>query len=115
MPTQRLRSGRDIRAVFAARAARRGAVATVHTRTRGDDGPARVTVVAGRKLGGAVTRNRAKRRLRAALAEVRVPNGTDVVVVAREASLTAPFDRLRAELASLLATERAGAGREARR
>jgi len=112
MQTQRLRSSRDIRSVFAARGARRGAVATVHLRARGDQGPGRVTVVAGRKLGGAVVRNRAKRRLRAALREVTVPRGTDVVVVARPASLTARYDQLRDELAALLAPR---AGREAAR
>lgn len=74
----------------------------VHLRWRGDDDGARATVVAGRKVGGAVVRNRAKRRLRAALRDVGAPCGADVVVVARHGAVMAPFGRLREELATLL-------------
>lgn len=51
----------------------------------------RVTVVAGRRLGNAVTRNRAKRRLRAAVAETALPPGFDFVVTARPEALTADY------------------------
>lgn len=59
--------------------------------------------MAGRKVGGAVQRNRAKRRLRAALAEIDLPDGFDVVVVARDAVLTEAFDRLTEQLRRLVA------------
>jgi len=52
----------------------------------------RVAVVAGRRVGGSVQRNRAKRRLRAALAEVQdLPTGEDVAVVAGPEVLTVAF------------------------
>jgi len=61
----------------------------------------RVGFTVTRKVGNAVERNRAKRRLRAAAAEVfprlgRV--GTDYVVVGRVATLTRPFAALKADL-----------------
>lgn len=74
----------------------------VHLRARHDDGSGRATVVAGRKVGQATRRNRAKRRLRAALREVGVPAGCDVAVVARVKALTAPFPALVDELDELL-------------
>ena len=70
----------------------------VHARRRGDVAPARATVVAGRKVGNAVTRNRAKRRLRAALAQTPAPDGVDLVVVARQAAVDASFGALREDL-----------------
>jgi len=66
----------------------------------------RVGFTATRKLGGAVERNRAKRRLRAAAAEV-LPEagrpGFDYVLVARAGTLSQPYARLVADLASALA------------
>ncbi|HEY4115747.1 MAG TPA: ribonuclease P protein component [Rhizomicrobium sp.] len=65
----------------------------------------RVGFTATKKLGGAVERNRAKRRLRAAAAAV-LPlygrEGNDYVLVARSATLTAPFAQLQEELAAAL-------------
>lgn len=61
----------------------------------------RVGFTVTRKVGNAVERNRAKRRLRAAAAEI-FPQlgraGTDYVVIGRVATLTRPFDALRADL-----------------
>lgn len=58
-----------------------------------------------RKIGGAVVRNRARRRLREAL-RLTLPGparpGHDYVVVARPAALTCPFARLRQELVASL-------------
>ncbi len=48
----------------------------------GAAGPARVGVVAGRRVGRAVVRNRAKRRLREALARAELPAGSSYIVVA---------------------------------
>jgi ribonuclease P protein component len=66
---------------------------------------ARVGFTATRKIGGAVQRNRAKRRLRAAAQEVlplsALP-GNDYVLVARPGTLTRPFASLREDLAAAL-------------
>lgn len=58
-----------------------------------------------RKIGGAVVRNRARRRLREAArllpAELFAP-GYDFVLVARPAALTCPFPQLRHDLEACL-------------
>lgn len=111
----RLHTTGDIRAVFASRNVAHGAAMVVHARRRSDDGPARATVVVGRKVGDAVRRNRAKRRLRAALHQTPVPRGLDVVVVGRSPALTTDFTALTSEVARLLdrVRDRAGAPRQA--
>jgi ribonuclease P protein component len=60
--------------------------------------------VAGRRIGGAVLRNRARRILRAAWREVedKVEDGYDVVVVARAAIVGARSQDLVAEIEELL-------------
>ncbi len=55
----------------------------VHARMRDSDGPARVAVVAGRRVGNAVARNRAKRRVRPLLQHMDLPGGVDLVVTAK--------------------------------
>jgi ribonuclease P protein component len=51
-------------------------------------------VIAGRRVGSAVRRNRAKRRLRAAIAEVSLPSGELIGVLATDRVLDAPFGTL---------------------
>lgn len=58
------------------------------------DGGTAVAVIAGRRVGSAVRRNRAKRRLRAALAEVVLPDGELIAVMATDRVLDAPFPEL---------------------
>jgi ribonuclease P protein component len=81
----------------------------VQARERGDDSPAiRLGFTASKKIGNAVLRNRAKRRLRALAAQV-LPGlahpGWDYVLVARpEATVARPFADLMADLAAALST-----------
>ena len=71
-----------------------------------EQGLVRVGYTASRRIGNAVQRNRAKRRLRAAVAHVMpasAQSGCDYVVIARAATLTRPFDALVDDLAAALA------------
>jgi ribonuclease P protein component len=57
-------------------------------------GATEVGFVTGRRIGGAVQRNRAKRRLREAAARVPLPAGTAFIVVALPGVNEAGFDEL---------------------
>jgi len=96
-----LASSRDIRAVYAARSGVHGLGMSVHAHARADGGPGRAAVVAGRRVGGAVQRNRAKRRLRAVLRAEGLPDGFDIVVVAKSGAVVAPYPLLLREYARL--------------
>ena len=61
---------------------------------RGSEGPPRVGFVAGRRVGNAVVRNRAKRRLREAMARVALRDGMTYVVHAQPGIDEASFDQL---------------------
>ena len=67
--------------------------------------PLRVGFTATKKLGGAVVRNRCKRRLRAAirhaLEEADIV-GFDLVLIARDATATRPWDQLLGDLRGAL-------------
>lgn len=54
----------------------------------------RVGVVASGKIGGAVVRNRAKRRLRSALGQISIPSGMDVIVGARRGAIKDNFQEM---------------------
>lgn len=74
-------------------------------RTREADPPGRVAFVAGRKVGGAVARNRAKRVLREACRRAGGPwAGYDVILVARAQTGTAGAAELDAGLKAALRT-----------
>jgi ribonuclease P protein component len=63
--------------------------------------PARVGFTASRKVGNAVARNRARRRLQAAACDVlsaRAKAGWDYVLIARQATLERPYDALLSDL-----------------
>ncbi len=54
----------------------------------------RLGIVAGRRLGNAVTRNRVKRRVRAAAAEANLEPASDYVIVPTAAAATVSFEEL---------------------
>ena len=66
----------------------------------------RLGLVASKALGGAVVRNRVRRRLREGMRTLTLEPGWDIVVSARAAAADADYDRLLAASRSLL--ERAG-------
>ncbi|NNF72429.1 MAG: ribonuclease P protein component [Rhodobacteraceae bacterium] len=110
-----LKNRRDF---LAAARARRQAMpgVVVQARDRGDDSPAtRVGFTCSKKVGNAVARNRAKRRLREAARAV-LPRagrpGWDYVLIGRHAATaTRPFDALCADLETALARLHQGAAR----
>jgi ribonuclease P protein component len=79
--------------------------------------PIRVGYTTSRKVGGAVQRNRARRRLRA-LAEQILPHagrpGCDYVLIGRPATVTRPFAALQSDFDMALARLHAGRGRSSR-
>lgn len=78
------------------------------------DGVCRIGISATRKLGGAVVRNRAKRRVRALFRAARPAPGVDVIVIPRRELLDAPFDSLEVEFRHLVARRPGGAPAAAR-
>lgn len=73
--------------------------------TNSDTGAVRVGLTVSRKVGGAVTRNRARRRLRAAVDAVmtqHADSGNDFVVIGRQATATRPFPALVGDLETAL-------------
>ena len=85
-----LRRGSDVRKVRKVGTRRRSGGIVVFA-TTGESGPARVAFVAGRSVGNAVRRNRAKRRLREAFRLVQLEEGRDYVVVAGPSVADTPF------------------------
>jgi ribonuclease P protein component len=74
---------------------------------RSPEGPVRYGITASRKVGGAVERNRAKRRLRALLKLVLAPqdhSGIDYVFIARQEILKRNFSLMAQELEKGLKT-----------
>jgi ribonuclease P protein component len=98
---QRLRNSRDFSAVH-----RRGKSYAndllVLRCLRTDGSETRFGFAVGKKLGGAVVRNRVKRRLRAATANATFAPGWDVVVIARPLAASRDFAALSSGLFALL-------------
>jgi ribonuclease P protein component len=72
---------------------------------RGDEGPARVGFTVSKKVGGAVERNRVRRRLREVVRLSAARNlrcGSDYVLVGRSNALEMPFSRLVEDFAGAL-------------
>lgn len=92
-PFASLRKGSDIGKVRRTGSRRRVGGVLVFTAAGMADGP-RVAIVASRRVGSAVRRNRAKRRLREALSQVPLRNDREYVVVADSAVAEVPFEGL---------------------
>lgn len=69
------------------------------------EGPARLAIKVSRKVGGAVVRNRIRRRVKdiARALWPRLKRPIDCVVIGRNLAATASFDRMRQELEGLWA------------
>ena len=63
-------------------------------RGEGPDDGTRVAIVAGRRVGNAVRRNLAKRRLREAIRLVGLPQGEDLIVIAGPGVPDVAFQKL---------------------
>jgi len=99
----------------------RGQSYVVVVRRRGDPAPARLGVVASRKVGGAVARNRGKRLVREWFRRRSepLPDGIDVVIILRlgaaELAFGAACSELEATLARALRRRGGSGGRSGRR
>jgi len=83
---------------------------TIEARRRSDDGPIGIGLTASKKVGGAVQRNRARRRLREAARQL-LPEfglaGVDYVLVARQHTPAAPWPALLDDIRNALIRLRA--------
>jgi len=105
MHAERLRRTKDIEIVREVGALTVDPHFTIRSKRNGLE-MVRIAVASPRALGTAVTRNRARRRVREAIRGLlqgrRSAPGTDMLVVARPPALRAEPDRLRAALATSL-------------
>jgi ribonuclease P protein component len=104
-PTARLTKRSEFLACAQAPSCARGAL-VVQARPRGDDKPlVRIGFTATKRIGGAVQRNRAKRRMREAARQI-VPliagPGCDYVFIARAGVIARPWPRLLDDMKSAL-------------
>jgi ribonuclease P protein component len=88
-----LSRSKDFRAVLA-RGTRRRTGDLVVVAGPGIPDEVRVGFAVGKRVGNAVLRNRAKRRLRHAAGGVEWPSGTDVVIIADASAVTVEFGTL---------------------
>lgn len=98
-----LSSARDFRRVLSEGRALRPRWATVHAVRKTALGPSRLGLAVPATVGGAVERNRIKRRLRAAFRLAAPSTGLDVVVRARAEAATVPFQELEETFSGLRA------------
>ena len=100
-----MRKRAEFDAVFSANVRVSRRELSVAVRDRGDDAPNRWGFAVGSRLGGAVVRNRIKRRLRQIAAKIG-GSGLDVVVVARSGAAEASYQMLEQNLAGLMTRAR---------
>ena len=100
-PASRLRRRSEFTGVFERGVKRHGRLMSVFVLSRAPGNP-RIGIAASKKLGGAVDRNLAKRRMREVFRLAAAPSGVDIVVIPRRDVLAAPFESVRHEFASLV-------------
>jgi ribonuclease P protein component len=102
MALERLKNRPDFLAANAGRRwATSGFVVLAHPRSDRAGKPARIGFTVTKKIGGAVVRNRLKRRLRALARQVLAPEaqeGTDYVVIGRPDGVHRPFAEMITDL-----------------
>ncbi|HEY7342189.1 MAG TPA: ribonuclease P protein component [Ktedonobacterales bacterium] len=108
---QRLRSPRDFQRVRAQGRRVSGAILLLGYAARSESdsaGPTRIGLSVSRRVGGAVVRNRVKRRLREVIRRklTRIAPGYDLVITARPGAADARMETLEQEVAGLLARAR---------
>jgi len=98
--TSRLLKHADFQAVYEKGKKHFSSNVTIFYRDRSDQKGTRVGFAVGKMLGGAVTRNRIRRRLRAVVQKrvALMPGSLDVVVHPRKSVLNLEFARLEAEI-----------------
>jgi ribonuclease P protein component len=102
---QRLRRRKDFDAAYRRGQVQGNQLLVIRVHANGS-GVTRFGFVAGKAIGGAVVRNRVKRRLREAARRIGVRPGFDVVIGARKPSPSAPYQKLYQSLYAL--SKRAG-------
>ena len=100
-PASRLRRRGEFTGVFDQGTRKHGRLMSVFVLARAQGNP-RIGIAASKKLGGAVDRNLAKRRMREVFRLAASPVGVDIVVIPRRELLAAPFESVQREFASLV-------------
>ena len=106
-PHQQIRQRAEFQAVYDKGRKHQGRHMLIFSLAR-EGQPARLGIAATRKMGIAVERNRAKRRVRELFRQHPAPAGFDIVVVPRRSLIGASFSSLEAEYVATLARVRSG-------
>jgi ribonuclease P protein component len=106
-PHQHIRQRAEFQAVYDKGRKHQGRHMLIFSLAR-EGQPARLGIAATRKMGIAVERNRAKRRVRELFRQHPAPAGFDIVVVPRRSLIDASFSSLEAEYVATLARVRSG-------
>ncbi len=100
-PTSRLRRRGEFTGVFDLGTKKHGRLMSVFVKST-TSAYSRIGIAASKKLGGAVDRNLAKRRMREVFRLAPASPGLDIVVIPRRELLAAPFESVQREFASLI-------------
>ncbi|MGQ0736366.1 MAG: ribonuclease P protein component [Acidobacteriota bacterium] len=100
-PAERVRRRADFERAYAAAVKISGKFMTLFVGSNGGEQP-RLGIAATRRIGTAVTRNRAKRLTRELFRHHKPVGGVDVIVVPRREFLDAPYPTLEREFTDLL-------------
>lgn len=100
-PNEHIRLRRDFERAYETGAKLNGRYMTVFVKANADGHP-RLGIAATRKIGGAVIRNRAKRRARELFRRHKPPANLDIVVIPRREFLDASFPTLEREFGVLV-------------